>query len=371
MQQKQDLQLEYQSHSSVFLTHFLNVAHYVHPTGRMEVEALLVKCSNLERNCDWEGTVGTLENHLSTCMYSLVPCPKRCTDNVLHLRKDLQQHLKTECPQRQYKCPECGEKGTCTSITQEHEKVCSKKILSCPNPECMRTMQRQHLRKHLDVECASTVVTCKYKGIGCDVKVSRKNMLAHEDAESRLHLYMAMDRIGKLEATVKSLKQENEELRNEKLVTFALTDFNHKKKTNTEERSPSFYTEPQGYQLAIEVYANGYKEGRSTHLSVYAYILKGKNDRKLRWPFVGEITITLLNQLSNENHFSKTVVMKSEQNVLAKDNWGYPRFIPHHKLGHDPAKNTQYLMNDTLYFRVSAEARNSKPWLKCSQTLPE
>ena len=41
-------------------------------------------------------------------------------------------------------------------------------------------------------------------------------------------------------------------------------------------------------------------------------------------------------------------------------------FIPHSALGHDPVKNTQYLKDDTLYFRVFVEVVDHKPWLQCA-----
>ena len=50
------------------------------PPGKREIKALLVKCANVGRGCEWEGTVGTLEQHVATCEFALVPCPKGCKD---------------------------------------------------------------------------------------------------------------------------------------------------------------------------------------------------------------------------------------------------------------------------------------------------
>ena len=48
--------------------------------GKRDVKALRVKCDNAERGCEWEGTVGTLEEHdvMTTCEFTPVPCPKEC-----------------------------------------------------------------------------------------------------------------------------------------------------------------------------------------------------------------------------------------------------------------------------------------------------
>jgi hypothetical protein len=66
--------------------------------------------------------------------------------------------------------------------------------------------------------------------------------------------------------------------------------------------------------------------------------------------FVGDVTITLLNQLEDNNHYTKTINLPATN---PHDNLGYPGFIAHSELAHDPLKNTQYLKDDTLYFRVS------------------
>ena len=54
------------------------------------------------------GTVGTLEKHVATCGFALVPCPKQCRGadgDVIHfIRKDLDKHLKNDCPNRNYTC---------------------------------------------------------------------------------------------------------------------------------------------------------------------------------------------------------------------------------------------------------------------------
>ena len=42
--------------------------------------SLHVKCSNASRGCEWVGTLRTLEEHVATCGFTLVPCPKQCQD---------------------------------------------------------------------------------------------------------------------------------------------------------------------------------------------------------------------------------------------------------------------------------------------------
>ena len=71
--------------------------------GMREITALHVGCS-VNKECEWEGTVDTLENHVDACGFVLVRCQKKCmlggTGKVM--RKDLKEHLKKNCPNRDY-----------------------------------------------------------------------------------------------------------------------------------------------------------------------------------------------------------------------------------------------------------------------------
>ena len=125
---------------------------------------------------------------------------------------------------------------------------------------------------------------------------------------------------------------------------------------------------PVQKDTTCKVHANGNDDGKGTHVSVFVYILEGRNDSKLKWPFIGSVKIELLNQLEDGNHHILTVPYKVEHNALVGDNrnWDYPQFIPHSKLDHNPSNNTQYLKDDTLYFRVSVKVLDHKPWLECT-----
>ncbi len=102
------------------------------------------------------------------------------------------------------------------------------------------------------------------------------------------------------------------------------------------------------------------------YLSVFVYIIKGKYDDELNWPFVGKVTFELLNQLEDENHYYMEGPFTLECNTNAGSGRGYLKYISHSKLSCDSASNTQYLKDDTLYFRISVEVSDHKPWLECT-----
>ena len=125
------------------------------------------------------------------------------------------------------------------------------------------------------------------------------------------------------------------------------------------------------------VYANGDGNGNNTHVSVYANLMKGDNDDSLTWPFTGEVMFEVLNQLEDNNHHKAVYRFPADDDVSkrvmvddkrATNGWGKPQFISHADLNYQPDKNCQYLLNDTLVFRVSVTVNNPhpKPWLVCT-----
>ena len=298
---------------------------------------------------------------MATCKFTLLPCPKECKDDSSKndsskikqfMRKDLDKHLKEDCPSRDYSFQHCGEKGTYASI-QVHVKTCKKKEVTCPKDGCTVKMRRQGIPYHIVTECQHAIISCKYVSIGCETVLKRKNMAAHEQDDT-VHLHLALD-------TVRTLQNQCEY---GKPIKFKLTDFEATKGKNEGVLSPSYYTPPNGYHMAIEVYANGNGDSEGTHVSVYAHFLEEKYDVKLKWPFVGKITFTLLNQLEDKNHHQRTMELNIQSNAKVGEFPRGFRFIRHSALDYDAARNTQYPKDDTLYFRMSVEPADHKPWLQ-------
>ena len=330
-------------------------------TGRRNIQVLRVKCEN--PTCKWKGTVATLKMHLEKCKFTLLPCPNQCqdnSDNIVHLmRKDLPHHLERDCPNRDYECQHCGEMGTFTNISLVHDKICEKKIVPCPNADCTETMPRKDIEKHLSTECT---VACKYANIGCRKISKREKMAVHEELDDKIHLFLAINTINELKKVLRDS------------MTFKLTGFYGEKSEDQTFYSPSFYTSPQGYHMKMRVDPNGCGASKGTHISVYAKVLDGKYDDDITWPFQGKVTLDLLNQLENTNHYTRNILSGGPGNEDKYNKHMRPggtglgtrTFIPHSQLGRNPAKNTQYLKDDTLYFRVSIHTPHHKPWLQCT-----
>ena len=156
-------------------------------------------------------------------------------------------------------------------------------------------------------------------------------------------------------------------------VTCRVTDFDMHKTDNDVIYSPSFYTSTNGYKMCLRIDANGNGTGEGTHVSVFTCLMAGEYDDYLTWPFTGTVTIELLNQREDINHHKETrtfpAKLLASQRVVHGERGlgrGHHKFISHGNLARKPHKNIQYLKDDTLIFRVSAEAPDYKPWLECT-----
>ena len=330
-------------------------------TGGRDIKVLRVKCNNYVRRCYWTGTVGTLQDHMAKCNFALVPCPNACRNERI-LKKDLPAHLSDLCPERKYKCQDCGLKDKYRVITGPHEDECEKKMVRCVNKRCRCIVERGCVQEHLRLSCNYTEVNCKYAGVGCVEKRIRKEIKVHEE-DDKLHLSLALSQVTELTRRVFRLENQSSLSEGRLQVTVMVPEYIYKKKNNCSHVSEPFFTSLTGYKMCLEVYANGQGDGKGSHLSVYLKILHGPHDDQLEWPLKGTFIIELLNQLEDKNHRRETLNYPDDKEYCKPggSGWGYDTFIKHSV---NPSKNTQYLKDDKLYIRVTPKmASDRKPWL--------
>ena len=312
-----------------------------------------------------------MDDHCNTCGYVKLRCPNDCVfdEATQFFRKDLQKHLKEECPYRQYSCPHCQETGEYQDITEDHIDDCPKMIIECSNaPHCKAKFPRETKHTHLST-CQYQVVACKYSEFGCKTMQFRKDIHGHENND-KAHLHIAM-------STVLALKKQctvNTQLHQRGLTSIFNMPFKEKKENNCEFLNDPFYTHPGGYKMVISIDANGYGDNKGTHVSVFAYLMRGEYDDQLEFPFKGTIKFELLNQLEDKNHHCRSYThdgrLATSKRVINRERSrrasGVPAFIPHENLGHNATKNCQYLQDDHLVFRISVDVPSYKPWLQCT-----
>ena len=385
-----------------------------------------IKCENEEDGCEWVGELRSLEDHLQLCDYTKLPCPNQCKNVTIPIfRKDLLKHLNDECPRRQHTCPHCKVTGEYSKITGSHQTVCPQMKVECSNRPCKALFLRKDKERHLTV-CPYVKFACKYKEFGCVKAPFRKDLAAHE-GNDQVHFRMFITAVAEMKRQFKEqyavlqqenvllrrqiqaitisslemekqfkdqcteLKEENVTLhkqiqtitirssrnhlaRSTECITFKIPKFAEKKKKNVEYFSTPFYTHPQGHKMAINVDTNGYGSYKGSHISVWAYLMKGEYDDQLEFPFMGTFVFELLNQLENKHHHKDSYTFDGTEDgskrVTDSDRVGEAigiyAFIPHSELGFNRLKNCQYLKDDCLVFRIYVEMPSYKPWLQCT-----
>ena len=135
----------------------------------------------------------------------------------------------------------------------------------------------------------------------------------------------------------------------------------HKRKRQDCYTSPFYIKLDQRYQMCLRIVPSGAGTGAGTHLSVFLHIMKGEYDHELLWPFLGEITVQLVNQKENRGHHKATIsfdesaaasgVSNPTYEKISSMGRGYHCFLSHAEVEVSTASK-QYLKNDCLVFRL-------------------
>ena len=185
--------------------------------GGRDIKSLKTKCDNATNGCQWTGELGSIEEHLATCDYALLPCPNECTDinagdKILKvLRKDMEKHLSEDCPRREYVCPYCKESGEYQKMITTHLEECDSVEVPCPNEECGVCIERQFIFRHLQTVCDFERVHCKYEDIGCQEEVLRKDLAKHEN-DVQYHLQFTSPAVKKNVTAISVVRCAMEEI---------------------------------------------------------------------------------------------------------------------------------------------------------------
>ena len=143
-----------------------------------------------------------LKEHEATCNFTLVKCPLGCGEMVM--RYKLSSHIEEECLKRTYHCRLCGKSGPYDEIMDRHrENECPLRHVKCQNylRGCRMFVLQCRIEEHRAI-CPYEIIRCKYKKTtGCDFQLICKNneMMQNHEANSDLHLALALDTINKLQ----------------------------------------------------------------------------------------------------------------------------------------------------------------------------
>ncbi|XP_064384962.1 TNF receptor-associated factor 4-like [Halichondria panicea] len=369
--------------------------------------ALKVRCSHQKDGCEWTGELGQLDEHLNTdplpekqlngCSFVEIDCLYKCGDELQ--RRHIQNHQTNCCPKRPFDCEYCHDyESTVDDVTNNHWPVCGSFPVPCPN-QCGSNFQRQNKNSHVADECPLTTINCDFHHVGCAVKLPRQDMPEHLRENLLTHISLLASSHAKqqdvlAEQKAMNIKQQaqineqQDDLAEQKALNIkqyeeiralrmqlntvtmvstpvlALTNYRYHQTNNVRWYSRPVYTHHQGYKicLGIDAIRGPYMYARSIGLNtikVYVFFMRGEFDDSLTWPFQGEISIQLLNQVNSEQNvkfemnYNRSTMIKMCSRVT-KEERATDGQVQEEKY----LMETKYLQNDTLLFQICSARLN-------------
>ena len=353
-----------------------------------------IVCSQRPYSCeychDFKSTFEDVtSNHLSVCLNRPVPCSNGCGSSPL--LKFLEDHLK-ECPLEVIECAfsyaGCSEKlprkdmpehitqslaiHMSLQATSHRQEVVKLNQRISALEERYELLQDQYEDSRVEMAELRIANQNLVAEVGQDIKKAQDQRLkghlstlrgeikrAQTETKQEITRGVKTDMVVlySLAGEIKKAQEITEEVKSDMaalhshvgLVPFnvTMTDFKMKKFWNSPWYSPPFYTHPRGYKMCLNVYANGNGDGEGSHVSVFLYMMKGEYDDSLKWPFLGDITIQLLNVVGiihiTSYDYGKRVL---EGERSATGMLGFPEFTNHRDL------TPRYLKDDCLEFCI-------------------
>ena len=136
-------------------------------------------------------------------------------------------------------------------------------------------------------------------------------------------------------------------------VCFTVHNFNELKADQKTWTSPDLYTQKQGYKICVAVDPNGWS-GSGYIVRVAVCVKPGEHDAQLKWPARASFTLQLLNQHGDHAHLIKeSGDVEWEKPIRDVHITAWLGIIALADLEWNADKQTQYLVNDCLVFRLN------------------
>jgi len=120
--------------------------------------------------------------------------------------------------------------------------------------------------------------------------------------------------------------------------------------------SPAVYTDSYEWKLGVRMYLNGVEGGSGRYVAIFVHMMKGEYDDLLDWPFVGRITLSILDQSGARyrTHISRIVqakpnLMSFQQptDAISSTGCGLVNFAPIPEVF-----GPRYVKNDKLFLKI-------------------
>ena len=126
--------------------------------------------------------------------------------------------------------------------------------------------------------------------------------------------------------------------------------------------SPPFYTSPHGYRVCIRTYLNGDGIGKSTHISVFFFIMRSEHDNLLPWPFKQSVRFMLVNQKNQAASITEAFAPDVQSPSFQKPEYdmniasGFPKFARQSVL-----QDENFTNDNILYIKCQVDLSGLTP----------
>jgi len=175
-------------------------SHKLISSGRKKIKG------KRDDSCDWSGKLSLAEGHYNECQFAEVTCPHIGCDDIF-LRSYLLGHIES-CLHRLVTCQWCNIRKK-IDLLDEHLLVCRKRPIPCPN-SCLDVngvvlcFNSSEIKQHRII-CSMESICCRFVGVGCETKLTRKDMPLHEN-DGGAHIGCLLDALQTAQVTIRELK---------------------------------------------------------------------------------------------------------------------------------------------------------------------
>ena len=283
--------------------------------NKTEIEKLRVVCPFRQQGCDWSGTMGLVVTHVEKCDLCPVSCSLGCGHSSE--RKYSKRHETEECPERNTRCEFC-QTNIKVSQSCDHSKTCPNLPLKCSNGCNEDRIPRKDMSLHVSEFCPLSIVPCSYKKYGC-VGIKRKDMDTHETDFIVKHFRIMNTRVDALKTQVNTLTEDQCKLYN-KVLEWEIKGVRDKFEKKEKLYSDPFYVNKYKFQgIAC------FDTKDNNQLVIFVRLCVGLLDDSLKWPFLGKITLTLVNLERPDNSITRSYLTEGKHMFKrrTKDESGY------------------------------------------------
>ena len=331
-------------------------------------------------HCNFENKFHLVSDHIEVCRYYPLACPNRC--GATFERDDLQDHIKM-CRLEEVQCvfnsAGCqakfireNEDEHMDQNTQKHLALMPAATLSI-NQNFERKLQEQqevfkkkleqndeqikHVEQKLQEQQEVFVMKLEQQNreqVGGKLKEFQKTLKQKDARIKTLE--------NQLQTNNRVIEQQQQAIRQlcraVGILPYDITFSNYQqaKAKDGYIDSPPMYTRPGGYRFILRVLPKGFWSGRGTHVTAAICSRKGDHDADLKVPVKFTISLQLLNQHRDEDHYTRDIQCE----IKTRDKIGGvmyigsdSTFIPNADLEWNRDEQTQYLKDDCLKFRVT------------------